>query len=563
MVSLRSSCCPPSRRASSQASRDPRSRRRQLNVICSVQAEWCNLAGVEFEKETGIKTTMTLKGSGESMAQLAAEKANPKLDVWFGGTGDPHLQAAELGLTEEYKSPMIAQLQPWAQKQAEQAKYRTVGIYLGVLGLGYNTELLAKKKVPAPACWKDLAKPEYADDVQMANPNASGTAYTAIATLVQLFGEEEAFKLLKAMHKNITNYARQGVGPIKAAARGENLVAVAFIHDVVTEAQAGFPVKSVAPCEGHRLRDRLDVDRQGRAQSRQREEIRRLGADAEGAGARRAGEAVPAAVEHRDADLAACRRSRPRSSSSTTISRSTARRPNASGCSSAGTAKSAASRAEARSEFRSQTAPAPAAGAAQWEPPHDPSFRHRLIALLSLLSVATRPRRARSTSIAARPTPPGARGWRSDSRRRPASRSRSCRRRPAKCWRRSRPRRRTRRATSGGRARRTRTCRPPRKDCSRPIDRRTSRSCTTGRGASPRSRRYQVAGVYGGILSLGYNTELGDKRKLPVPKCWKDLLDPALQGRGDARQSRHVGHRVPDARVAGAGVRRGRGVRAT
>ena len=46
----------------------------QLNVICSVQAEWCNLAGVEFEKETGIKTTMTLKGSGESMAQLAAER---------------------------------------------------------------------------------------------------------------------------------------------------------------------------------------------------------------------------------------------------------------------------------------------------------------------------------------------------------------------------------------------------------------------------------------------------------------------------------------------------------
>src|SRR6202051_4460309 len=84
----------------------------------------------------------------------------------------------------------------------------------------------------------------------MANPNSSGTAYTAVATLVQVFGEEEAFKLLKDMHKNISSYSRQGVGPIKAAARGENIVAVAFIHDVITEAQAGFPVKSVAPCEG-------------------------------------------------------------------------------------------------------------------------------------------------------------------------------------------------------------------------------------------------------------------------------------------------------------------------
>ena len=222
----------------------------QLNVICPVQAEWCTLAATEFEKETGIRVAMTLKGSGESFAQIAAEKANPKLDLWFGGTGDPHLQAAEQGLTEEYKSPMFAQLQPWAQKQAEQAKFRTVGLYLGVLGIGYNTELLARKRIAAPACWRDLIKPEFAGEVQMANPNASGTAYTAIATIVQLFGEEEAFKYLKALHRNINNYPRSGVGPIKAVARGETLASVSFIHDVVTEAQAGFPVKGAAPCEG-------------------------------------------------------------------------------------------------------------------------------------------------------------------------------------------------------------------------------------------------------------------------------------------------------------------------
>ncbi len=221
-----------------------------VNVLCPMQAEWCQLASVEFEKETGIKAAMILKGSGESFAQLAAEKANPKVDLWYGGTGDPHLQAAELGLTEEYRSPQLANLRPWALKQAEASKYRTVGIYLGVLGFGYNTELLAKKGIAAPQCWKDLAKPEFKGEVQMANPNASGTAYTAIATLVQLFGEEEAFKFLLALHRNINAYPRQGVGPIKAAARGETMVAVAFIHDVITEGQAGFPVKSVAPCEG-------------------------------------------------------------------------------------------------------------------------------------------------------------------------------------------------------------------------------------------------------------------------------------------------------------------------
>jgi iron(III) transport system substrate-binding protein len=101
----------------------------QLNVICAVQAEWCTLAATEFERETGIKATMALKGSGEAFAQIAAEKANRSSTCGSVATGDPHLQAAELGLTEEYRSPLISQLQPWAQKQAEQSKHRSVGLY--------------------------------------------------------------------------------------------------------------------------------------------------------------------------------------------------------------------------------------------------------------------------------------------------------------------------------------------------------------------------------------------------------------------------------------------------
>jgi len=228
----------------------PAAAQQQVNVLCPMAAEWCNMAATEFEKATGIKVALTLKGSGESFATVAAEKANPKHDIWYGGTGDPHLQAAEQDLTIAYKSPLLDQLQPWSKRQAEQSGYKTVGIYLGVLGVGYNTELAAKKKVPPPACWKDLGKPAYKGDLQMANPNASGTAYTTIATLVQVFGEDDAFKMLKDWNTNISNYSRQGVGPIKATARGENMVAVAFIHDVVTEALAGFPVKVVAPCEG-------------------------------------------------------------------------------------------------------------------------------------------------------------------------------------------------------------------------------------------------------------------------------------------------------------------------
>src|SRR5258706_14079266 len=102
----------------------------QVNVICPMAAEWCNMAAKEFEKATGIKVGLTLKGSGESFATVAAEKANPKHDIWYGGTGDPHLQAAEQDLTIAYKSPLLDQLQPWAKRQAEQSRYNTLGLYL-------------------------------------------------------------------------------------------------------------------------------------------------------------------------------------------------------------------------------------------------------------------------------------------------------------------------------------------------------------------------------------------------------------------------------------------------
>jgi iron(III) transport system substrate-binding protein len=203
-----------------------------------------------FERKTGIKVSMTRKSSGETYAQVKAEATNPRGDIWWGGTGDPHMQAAEEGLTQEHRSPLLKDLQDWAVRQAEQSKYRTVGIYAGALGFGYNSELLAKKKLPEPKCWNDLLSDKYKDEVQVADPNSSGTAYTLLATMVQLQGEDKGFDYLKKLHRNVNQYTKSGAAPAKAASQGETLVGIAFMHDLVTMAVEGGPVKVVAPCEG-------------------------------------------------------------------------------------------------------------------------------------------------------------------------------------------------------------------------------------------------------------------------------------------------------------------------
>ncbi len=224
--------------------------RAQLNLYCTVQEEWCREMVTAFEKETAIKVNMSRKSSGELYAQIKAEASNPKGDVWWGGTGDPHLQAAEEGLTEEYTSPMNAQLQDWAIKQWNQSKKRTVGVYAGALGYGFNTQLIAKKGIPEPKCWADLLNAKLKDDVQVADPNSSGTSYTMLATMVQLMGEDKGFDYLKQLHKNINQYTKSGAAPAKATSLGETAVGIVFQHDMVTMVVDGGPVKVVAPCEG-------------------------------------------------------------------------------------------------------------------------------------------------------------------------------------------------------------------------------------------------------------------------------------------------------------------------
>ena len=222
----------------------------KLNLYCTANEEWCKVMADAFKAQTGTDIAYTRKGTGETYAQIKAEASNPKGDIWWGGTGDPHLQAAEEKLTVKYESPEMKNLHGWATDQWKRSDGRTVGIYMGAIGFVHNTEVLGKKALKAPACWSDMVKPDYKGEIQMANPHSSGTAYTVLATLVQLYGEEKAFGYLKQLDQNVNQYTKQGPAPGMAAARGETLIAITFMHDGATNAKRGFPVHTTAPCEG-------------------------------------------------------------------------------------------------------------------------------------------------------------------------------------------------------------------------------------------------------------------------------------------------------------------------
>ncbi|MDC9622925.1 ABC transporter substrate-binding protein [Xenorhabdus sp. XENO-7] len=222
----------------------------RLNVYCNATNAMCEAETRAFSEKYNVKTTFVRNGSGSTLAKIEAEKRNPQADVWYGGTLDPHSQAGEIDLLQPYQSPNLAQIMPQFRDPAKRKGNYTSAVYMGILGVGVNTERLKEKNLPVPTCWKDLIKPEYKGEIQIADPQSSGTAYTALATFAQLWGEDNAFDYLKKLNGNISQYTKSGIAPARNTARGETAIGIGFLHDYSLEVENGAPMKLIAPCEG-------------------------------------------------------------------------------------------------------------------------------------------------------------------------------------------------------------------------------------------------------------------------------------------------------------------------
>ncbi len=221
-----------------------------LNMLCAPAADWCEAIAAAFQRDTGVRVSMARKSTGEILAQVRAEAANPRTDVWFGGSAEAHFTAAEQNLLQAYTSPNMAQLPPWAQRVHAQSQGRCVGVSSGAIAIVYNREVLARRNIPVPQSWAELLLPAYRGEIQLPNPNSSGTAYTIIAGLVQLWDEDRAFAYLRQLHRNVNAYTRSGAAPVQAAARGETGLSVSFNMETESLVQQGFPLAMTYPTEG-------------------------------------------------------------------------------------------------------------------------------------------------------------------------------------------------------------------------------------------------------------------------------------------------------------------------
>lgn len=171
-----------------------------------------------IKEKTGVTVPPDNKNSGQSLAQMTAEKASPVADVTYLGVTFA-IQAQKDGLVAAYKPVAWSEI-PDGLKDP-QGHWFT--IHSGTLGFMVNVDALKGK--PVPQSWADLLKSDYKGLVGYLDPASAFVGYVGAVAVNQARGGSmdnftPAIDYFKALQKNEpivpkqTSYARMLSGEI-------------------------------------------------------------------------------------------------------------------------------------------------------------------------------------------------------------------------------------------------------------------------------------------------------------------------------------------------------------
>jgi iron(III) transport system substrate-binding protein len=199
-----------------------------------------------IKDKTGITVNQTFQSFGEIEARVKAEAPNFNADMIIGCGSPLAFMAKKNGWADPYVSP--------AWKGAQDVYVDPQGAWYNIGNFSFvlvgNKDRLKKAGYSMPTSWKDLLDPKWKGEILMPSPLSSGTANMMRFSWLALYGDDEGWKFLEALDKNIAYYTRSGNAPTDLVGRGEFILGITSDENVKKRLDDGYPLIWSIPTEG-------------------------------------------------------------------------------------------------------------------------------------------------------------------------------------------------------------------------------------------------------------------------------------------------------------------------
>jgi iron(III) transport system substrate-binding protein len=194
-----------------------------------------------FTKETGIQVEQVEAGSGVVFRRIQSEKGRPLGDAVWG------VSRLLLNANKQLLAPYASKNKDAVPTQFRDPEDHWIGTNVHLLVILQNT-----KQVPAdagPKTWADLADPKWKERVAFTDPVNSGSAYSNLTFLAQMWGDDAGWDQVAKVVANTKVLNRsslvfQGVG------NGEFPLGMSLEYAGYQWASNGAPVKVIYPSDG-------------------------------------------------------------------------------------------------------------------------------------------------------------------------------------------------------------------------------------------------------------------------------------------------------------------------
>lgn len=195
----------------------------------------------EFEERTGIWVDVVTGGTSELLQLLDSQRQDPQADVMFGGGVE------SLAFYRDCFTPYICAESGRILEtfQAEDAFWTPFSAL--PLVLIYNTKLVSPEQLQG---WEDLFRPAFQGRIAFADPAVSGSSYTALATLIQVLGEDSRQTMARFSQALGQTWLTGSGEVLTAVADGSCLVGITLEETALTQIAAGADIALAYPREG-------------------------------------------------------------------------------------------------------------------------------------------------------------------------------------------------------------------------------------------------------------------------------------------------------------------------